>query len=87
MSENCDVIVIFRIFGQFGPVRMPDSGYKLCKSYFSVNSNLLSWKNWKENHRVYNTALTLLLWVMVLFWTKKPNFLQKTADISKIKEA
>ena len=45
MSENCDVIVIFRIFGQFGPVRMPDSGYKLCKSYFSVNSNLLSWKN------------------------------------------
>ena len=25
MSENCDVIVIFRIFGQFGAVRRPDS--------------------------------------------------------------
>ena len=27
MSENCDVIVIFRIFGQFGAVRRPDSGH------------------------------------------------------------
>ena len=26
MSENCDVIVIFRIFGQFGAVRRLDSG-------------------------------------------------------------
>ena len=25
MSENCDVIVIFRIFGQFGKVRRPES--------------------------------------------------------------
>ena len=25
MSENCDVIVIFRIFGQFGAVRRPGS--------------------------------------------------------------
>ena len=45
MSENCDVIVIFRIFGQFGAVRRPDSGYRLCKSYVFSNSNLLSYKN------------------------------------------
>ena len=25
MPENCDVIVIFRIFGQFGAIRRPDS--------------------------------------------------------------
>ena len=25
MSENCDVIVIFQIFGQFGAVQRPDS--------------------------------------------------------------
>ena len=31
------------------------------------------------------TALTLLLWAKVLFWPKKANFLQKNADISKIK--
>ena len=42
MSENCDVIVIFRIFGQFGTVRKPDSGHRVCKSYVSSNSNLLS---------------------------------------------
>ena len=41
MSENCDAIVIIRIFGQFGAVQRPDSGHKVCKSYFSINSNLL----------------------------------------------
>ena len=25
MSENCDVIVIFPIYGQFGAIRKPDS--------------------------------------------------------------
>ena len=45
MSENCDVIVIFRIFGQFGAVRRPDSGHRICKSYVLSNSNLLSYKN------------------------------------------
>ena len=34
MSINCKVIVIFRIFGQFGAVRKPDSEHKICKSYF-----------------------------------------------------
>ena len=36
MSENCDVIVIFRIFGQFGAVRRPDSGTESAKVMFSV---------------------------------------------------
>ena len=26
ISVNCDVIVIFRIYGQFGAIRKPDSG-------------------------------------------------------------
>ena len=42
---NCDVIVIFRIFGQFGAVRRPDSGHRVCKSYVFSNSNILSYKN------------------------------------------
>ena len=41
MSENCDAIVIIRIFDHFGAVHRPDSGHKVYKSYFSVNSNLL----------------------------------------------
>ena len=50
-------------------------------------SNLLSYKIWKHNYKISNTALTLLLWVKVLFWTKNANFLQKDADITKIKGA
>ena len=41
MSANCDVIVIFGIFGQFGAVQRLDSGHRVCKSYVSSNSNLL----------------------------------------------
>ena len=44
-SENCDVIVIFRIFGQFGAVRKLDSGHRVCKSYAFSNSNLFSYKS------------------------------------------
>ena len=45
ISENCDIIVIFWIFGQFGAVQRPDSGHKVCKSYVFSYSNLLSYKN------------------------------------------
>ena len=31
MTVNCDVIVIFPIFGQFGAIRKPDSGNIVCK--------------------------------------------------------
>ena len=45
MSENCDVIVIFQIFCQFGAVWRPDSGHRVCKIYVFINSNLLLYKN------------------------------------------
>ena len=45
MSGNCDVIVIFWIFGQFGAVRRPDSGHRVCKSYVFSISNLFSYRN------------------------------------------
>ena len=44
MSGNCDVIVIFRIFGQFGVVGRPDFRHRVCKSYAFSNSNLLPYK-------------------------------------------
>ena len=71
MSENCDVIAIFRIFGQFGAVRRLDSGYGVCKSYVFSNSNLFYYKKSKQNWKISNAALTLLLWVKVYFWRKK----------------
>ena len=45
MSENCDVIVIFPIYGQFGAIRKPDSGLMFCKTHIFISSNLISYKN------------------------------------------
>ena len=36
MSENCDVIAIFPIYGQFGLIWKPDSGGIVCKTYISL---------------------------------------------------
>ena len=47
MLGNCDVIAIFPIYSQFGAIRKPDSGRIVYKT--SINSNLLSYKNWKQN--------------------------------------
>ena len=45
MLENCDVIVVFPIYGQFEL----DSRCIACKIYIFIKSNLLSYKNWKPN--------------------------------------
>ena len=45
MSENCDVIIIFPIYGEFGTIRKPDSGRIVCRTYVFINSNLSSYKN------------------------------------------
>ena len=33
MLENCDVIAIFTIYGQFGGIRKPESGRIVCKTF------------------------------------------------------
>ena len=48
MSASCDVIVIFPIYGQFGAIQKLDSGRIVCKTYIFIESNLLSYKNWKQ---------------------------------------
>ena len=40
MPVNCDVIVIFSIYGQFGAIQKSDSGSIVCKTYIFNNSNL-----------------------------------------------
>ena len=32
MSENCDIINIFQIYGQFGAIRKANSGRIVCKT-------------------------------------------------------
>ena len=48
MSANCDVIAMFPIYDQFGAIWKSDSGYIACKTFIFINSNLLSYKNWKQ---------------------------------------
>ena len=48
MSENCDVIVIFLIYGQFEAIQKSDSGRMVCKTYIFINTNLLPYKNLKR---------------------------------------
>ena len=43
--ENCNVIANFPIYRQFGAIQKPDSGRIVCKTYISVNSKILSYKN------------------------------------------
>ena len=59
--QNCDVIVIFPIDGQFGAIRTPDSEHIVCKTYIFISSNLilkkLKTKNLTEKHSSYDIAL------------------------------
>ena len=45
MLENCDVVVIFPIYSQFGAIWKPDSGRIVCKTYIFTKSDFLSYKN------------------------------------------
>ena len=44
MSANCEIMVIFQI----GAIRKLDSERIVSKTYIFINSNLLSYKNWKQ---------------------------------------
>ena len=50
MSKNCDLMVIFPIYDQFGAIRKPDFWRIVCKTFVKIfiNSSLLSYKNWKQ---------------------------------------
>ena len=45
ITANCDVIVLFLIYGKSKAIRKLDSGRIVCKTYTSINSNLISLKN------------------------------------------
>ena len=45
MSENCEDIVTFLIYGQFGAFWKPHSGCIVCKTYIFNNSHFLPYKN------------------------------------------
>ena len=51
MPGNCEDIVIYPIYGKFGAIQTSNSGRIVCKTYISINSNLLSYKNWKQRKK------------------------------------
>ena len=55
--------------------RIPDT--ESAKVMFSVKVSFCLTKTENRTTKKPNTALTILLWVKVLFWTKNANFLQK----------
>ena len=67
MLADCGVIVIFLTYGEFGANHKPDSGHIAC---IFINSKFISYKNWKQKLKISNKALTLLIWVKVLFSPK-----------------
>ena len=88
MSGNCDVIVIFPIYGQFGAIWRPDSGPIVCKTYIFMNSGLISYKNSKNPLKtLYHSFHTIALSNGIVLAKKRWFFLQKYANISKIKMA
>ena len=72
---NFDVILVFLIYDQFGAIWKPHSDCIVYKTYILINSNLFFCKNWKKKKKISNKALTLLLWVTVLFLTEQADFL------------
>ena len=75
MSANCDVSLIYV---QFGAIWKLESTHMVCNTYIFIKNNLLSYKNRKQNYKISNTALLLLLWI-------KLSFLPKNAGMRKIK--
>ena len=49
MLKNWDAIVIFPLYDQFEAIQKPDSGHIVCITYIYINSNLLFYRNWKQN--------------------------------------
>ena len=86
---SCQKIVTSLLFFQF-MANLKQSGNGIldtvCKTYIFINSNLLSYKNWKQNSKISNTALALTLWVKILFSPKNTDFLQKMLTSEKLRE-
>ena len=85
MLENCDIIVIFRIFGQFEVIRRQDSGHRVWKSYVFSISNLFLTKTENRTNKSLTQLSHYCFEERYFFGQKTLIFLQKNAGIIKIK--
>ena len=49
MLGICGVIAYFLINSQFRAIQKPNSRHIACATHIFINSNLLSYKNWKQD--------------------------------------
>ena len=77
LLSNCDVIVIFSIYGQFGAIRKSNSRRMVCNTYIFINTNVLSYKTEKRikysQHSLHTITLSkdTIFTKICLFFTKK----------------
>ena len=76
MSENCDVIVFFPIYGHFAALRKPNSDAWSIKLTFSLIVTFYLTEP-EIRTKFSNTALILSRCVKVLLLPKNPNFLRE----------
>ena len=77
MSVNCDDIVIFFIYGQFGAIQKPDSRHMVYKTYIFINSNLLSYKHWRQNYKKLEHSFYTIALSKGTIFAKNAAFLRK----------
>ena len=85
MSENCEVIAIFPIYGQFGVIRKPDFGRKVCKTFFLL---IVTFYLTKIENRTKKSLTQLSHYCFEWrydFGQKKLIFCKKNAEINRIK--
>ena len=85
MSKNCDAVVMFSIYGRFGAIRKPDSRRIVCKTYVFISSSRLSYKTESRTKKFLTQLSHYCLEQRYYFCQKMLTFLQKNADMSKIK--
>ena len=85
MSENCGIIIIFLIYGQFGAIRNLDS--KSAKLMFSLIVTFYLTKIEKRTKKSLPQLSQYCFDLRYYFCQKTVIFCKKNADISKLKMA
>ena len=85
MSANYDVIVIFLIFGQSGPIGKLDSGDIVCRTYIFININLkISQKLSTELKKTLKQPSYYCFEYRYYFWQKMLIFYKKMLTSAKL---
>ena len=78
---NCDVIAKFPIYSQFGTIWKLDFRCIVCKTYISINSNVLPYKKIKKELKNHSHSCHTIAWRKSTILAKNIDFLQKHANM------